>query len=205
MALPPPISATANAKQKLAHSRKLADHATYIGAKTRYDDGLKRFNELTLKFTDALAKIALITTELTNIGAKYTALGTKLVTDIKADVVKYTGDYNAFETAYQASKTYTDYLANNAYFDTNVINTFQGLADVETEVMKEKAGFDLISTNVKNIIANNFNPSGIVAPVVASARITTFAQYQKLYRATYGANPPAGRWNTYKANGILVK
>ena len=177
----------------------------YIRDLKTFNDRLAIFTKSDLEYKDAQTQIARINTDIANIATKYTALGTKLVTDIKADVVKYTGDYNAFETAYQASKTYTDYLTNNAYFDTNVINTFQGLADVETEVMKEKAGFDLISTNVKNIIANNFNPSGIVAPVVASARITTFAQYQKLYTSTFGGRVPSGYWATYQRTGILVK
>ena len=165
--------------EKIQYAKDLPIYEKYIRDLKTFNDRLAIFTKSDLEYKDAQTQIARINTDIANIATKYTALGTKLVTDIKADVVKYTGDYNAFETAYQASKTYTDYLTNNAYFDTNVINTIQALADVETEVMKEKAGFDLISTNVKNIIANNFNPSGIVAPVVASARITTFAPYHQ--------------------------
>jgi hypothetical protein len=134
-------------------------------------------------------------------------MNAKLFADIKADVLKYENEANVLDTAYKASKIYTDFLADPSYFNTDIINTVQDLADIETEVIKTRNNFDMISKNIQNIIPSNFNPTGAprVATIPPPRVATTWAQYSALYFATYKVKPPAGRWNTYQTNGILIK
>ena len=193
--------------QKIKYASDLLIDEKYIRDLKTFNDRLAIFTKADLEYKDAQTQIVQINADIANIVTKYTALIPKLIADIKADVVKYTGEYNALDTAYRATKLFTDFQTRADYFDTDQIKTIQDLADIEREVIQTRNSFDVISKNIKNTIPTNLNPTVAPTPsILPPPRVaTTWAQYSALYFATFRAKPPAGHWNRYQANGILVK
>ena len=86
--------------EKIKYAKDLPIYEKYIRDLKTFNDRLAIFTQADLEYKDAQTQIVRINADIANIVTKYTALIPKLIADIKADVVKYTGEYNALDTGW---------------------------------------------------------------------------------------------------------
>ena len=145
------------------------------------------------------------------INNKFTALNAKLVSDIDADVVKYTNESVALDNAYTGTQLYADFRLNKDYAD-NITN-LQQLSDTEVEIISERSKYETMLKKIRNIINSHLLPKASssvpkapkVKPSKPPTTLSAYQTYNALYRTTYKTAPPAGHWATYQKTGVLKK
>ena len=135
-----------SAKQ-LQLDQKRAKYNTYLAEQLQYNADVlankadvARFTKETDDYNDEQKKIAGINSDLTVINNKFTAFKAKLVSDIDADVVKYTNESIVIEKAYSGTQLYADFRVDIDYADK--INNLQQLSDTEVEIISERSKFE---------------------------------------------------------------